>query len=49
MMSNPQLAKLITLQQKAMLDGTYAALFKSLNLSPDQLEQLKNLMVQRQQ
>jgi hypothetical protein len=49
MMNNPQFQKLMAVQQKAMLDNTYAPLFKMLNLTPQQLEQFKNLMVQKQQ
>ncbi|HKB91074.1 MAG TPA: hypothetical protein VKC60_11205, partial [Opitutaceae bacterium] len=46
--SNPDYQKLMALQQRAALDKTYAALFKSLNLSPQQLEQFKNLLVEKQ-
>jgi len=48
-MASPQFQRLMAIQQKGMLDGVYAPLFKALNLSPQQLEQFKNLMVQRQQ
>jgi hypothetical protein len=48
-MSSPQFQRLMAIQQKGMLDGVYAPLFKALNLSPQQLDQFKNLMVQRQQ
>jgi hypothetical protein len=49
MMNNPEFQKLMAVQQKAALDGRYASLFKNLNLTPDQLEQFKNLLVQKQQ
>jgi hypothetical protein len=49
MMNNPQFQKLMAIQQKAMLDNTYAPLFKVLGLTPQQLDQFKNLMVQKQQ
>ena len=49
MMNNPQFQKLMSIQQKSMLDTTYAPLFKMLALSPPQLDQFKNLMVQKQQ
>jgi hypothetical protein len=48
-MASPQFQKLAAIQQRGMLDTVYAALFKALNLSPQQLDQLKTLMVQRQQ
>lgn len=48
MMDNPEYQKLMTIQQKAMLDGRYAALFRKLKLSPQQLEQFKQLLVERQ-
>jgi len=48
MMDNPEYHKLMTIQQKAMLDGRYAALFRKLKLSPQQLEQFKQLLVERQ-
>ena len=47
--NSPQFQALRMLQEKAQLDARYAALFKSLNLSPAQIDQLKTLMVQRQQ
>jgi len=49
MSSDPKFQKLMAIQQKGMLDSHYAALFKSLNLSPQQLEQFKNLLVEKQQ
>lgn len=56
MMNNPEFQKLAMIQAKARLDSSYAALFKSLangsagaTLTPEQLDQFKNLLVQKQQ
>ena len=46
--SNPETQHLMAIQQKAALDGRYAALFKQLNLSPADLEKFKNLLVEKQ-
>lgn len=48
MMDNPEFQKLMSLQQRGALDGRYADLFRRLQLSPDQLEKLKTLLVERQ-
>ena len=48
MMDKPEIQKLMAIQQKAALDGRYATLFKNLNLTPAQLEQFKNLLVEKQ-
>ncbi len=48
-MNSPQFQRLMAIQQKAMLDTSYAVLFRQLSLSPQQLEQFKNLIVQKQQ
>lgn len=48
LMANPEFAKAMTLQHRAALDNRYAALFKQLNLSPEQLEKFKSLLVERQ-
>ena len=48
MMDKPEIQKLMAIQQKAALDGRYAALFKNLNLSPEQLEKFKSLLVEKQ-
>ena len=48
MIEKPEIQKLMAIQQKAALDARYAALFKTLNLSPAQLEQFKNLLVEKQ-
>jgi hypothetical protein len=48
MMEDPDYQILINLSQKGMLDGRYAALFKQLSLTPAQLEQFKELLVEKQ-
>ena len=48
LMNNPEAVKAWNLQQRSQLDGRFAALFKQLNLSPVQLENFKNLLVDRQ-
>ena len=45
---NPDYQTLMNLTQKGMLDGRYAALFKQLGLTPRQLEQFKELLVEKQ-
>ena len=47
-LDSPETKRLMALQQRAQLDGQYAGLFKALNLPPDQLEQFKTLLVDRQ-
>ncbi len=47
-MQKPEIQRLLATQQKAALDSRYAALFKSLNLTPAQLDKFKNLLVERQ-
>jgi hypothetical protein len=47
-MEQPEAQKLIALQQKADLDARYASLFRNLNLTPAQLDQFKNLLVEKQ-
>ena len=47
-MNNPEAQKLLAIQAKAQLDSRYAALFKSLNLTPEQLDQFKSLLVEKQ-
>lgn len=46
-MDNPEVQRLMATQQRGALDARYAALFKSLNLTPAQLEQFKNLLVEK--
>lgn len=48
LLNNPEMQHLIAIQQKAGLDGNYAALFKKLNLSPAELEKFKSLLVEKQ-
>jgi len=47
--NDPAFQRLAAIQMKAALDGQYGALFKALNLSPEKVEQLKNLLIQKQQ
>jgi hypothetical protein len=47
-MSNPQFQNLSAVQAEVRLDSQYAALFKELNLPPDQLQQFKKLLVEKQ-
>ncbi len=48
MMDKPEIQKLMAVTQRAALDSRYATLFKNLNLTPAQLEQFKNLLVEKQ-
>ncbi len=48
LMNKPEVQAMVATQQKAAVEARYAALFKSLNLSPEQSEQLKSLLVERQ-
>jgi hypothetical protein len=48
LMEKPEIQKLMALQQRGALDSHYAALFKKLNLTPDQLEKFKSLLVEKQ-
>lgn len=47
-LDNPDYQTLMSLTQKGMLDGRYAALFKQLKLTPQQLEQFKEYLVEKQ-
>lgn len=47
-MSKPEVQALLSVQQKAAVEARYAALFKSLNLSPEQLEKFKTALADRQ-
>ena len=47
LMSKPEVQAMLNLQQKAAIEGRYAALFKNLNLSSDQVEKLKALLAER--
>jgi hypothetical protein len=48
LLEQPEMQRLMAIQQKAQLDGRYAALFKNLNLSPEQLDKFKSLLVEKQ-
>lgn len=43
----PEVQAMIALQQKGAIEARYAALFKNLNLAPEQIEKLKTLLVER--
>lgn len=47
-LQKPEIQRLLATQQKAALDARYAGLFKSLNLTPAQLDKFKNLLVEKQ-
>lgn len=47
LMSKPEVQAMLSLQQKVAIEGRYAALFKNLNLPPDQIEKLKSLLAER--
>lgn len=47
LMNKPEVQALMTVQQKAAVEARYAALFQSMNLTPDQTEKLKNLLTER--
>lgn len=47
-LDNPEVQKLMSMQQKAALDSRFADLFRSLNLSPAALEKFKSLLVEKQ-
>jgi hypothetical protein len=49
MAGNPEFQKLVSIQMKGRIVQTYGALFKSLNLSPDQLTQFEGLLADKQQ
>src|SRR4051812_32869569 len=48
LLANPEMQKLMAVQQKGALDSRYSSLFKQLNLSPADLEKFKNLLVEKQ-
>ncbi len=48
LMNNPEVQKLMAVQQKAALDTRYSSLFKQLQLNPVDLEKFKNLLVEKQ-
>lgn len=45
---DPEVRRLTAVRQKGALDSRYARLFKSLNLSPQQLENFKRLLLEKQ-
>jgi hypothetical protein len=46
---NPEFQKLLAIEMKGRISATYGALFKSLNLSPEQLTQFQSLLADKQQ
>jgi hypothetical protein len=49
MANNPEFQRLLAIQMKGRISQTYGPLFKSLNLSPDQLAQFQSLLADKQQ
>ena len=49
MANNPEFQKLLAIQMKGRISQTYGALFKQLNLSPDQLAQFQSMLADKQQ
>ncbi|MBL9209457.1 MAG: hypothetical protein JNL92_03265 [Opitutaceae bacterium] len=47
LMSKPEVQALLSQQQKAAIEGRYAALFRNLNLAPDQAAKLTALLAER--
>ncbi len=47
-LESPEMRKLMAVGQRGQLDTHYAALFKTLGLSPEQLEKFKQLLVDKQ-
>lgn len=47
LMSKPEVQALLNVQRKAAIEAQYAALFRNLNLSPEQAEKLKTLLADR--
>jgi len=48
MMKNPQMKEMMRSQQKMAIDGMYGSLNKYLNLSTNEMDALKELLLQRQ-
>ncbi|MBI4623546.1 MAG: hypothetical protein HY736_10060 [Verrucomicrobia bacterium] len=48
LMAKPEVQALVSVQQKAAIEARYASLFRNLNLPPEQLDKLKNLLIERQ-
>jgi hypothetical protein len=49
MADNPEFQRLLAIQAKARISQTYGPLFKSLNLSPDQMAQFQTLLADKEQ
>jgi hypothetical protein len=47
LVNKPEVQAMISLQQKAAIEARYAALFKNLNLQPEQVDKLKSLLAER--
>ena len=47
LMNKPEVQAMINFQQKAGIEARYSALFKNLNLPPEQIEKLKTLLAER--
>jgi hypothetical protein len=47
LMNKPEVQAMLNLQQKAAIEARYSALFKNLNLPPEQIEKLKTLLAER--
>ncbi len=47
LMNKPEVQAMLNLREKAAVETRYAALFKNLNLPPDQIEKLKTLLAER--
>lgn len=48
LLGNPAMQKQTLMSAKVRLDGQYSAFFKSTNLAPEQIEQFKNLLIEKQ-
>jgi hypothetical protein len=48
LMNSPEFIKLLSTQQKGLIESRYAALFKKLNLTPAELDKFKSLIMDRQ-
>lgn len=47
LMSKPEVQAMLSLQQKAAVEARYGALFRTLNLTPEQTDKLKGLLADR--
>lgn len=48
LLANPEIKKMIAQQQRVLLDPLYGPLFKELGLSPEQIQQFKELLLAQQ-